>query len=149
MDPNAETAQVHRYFEYVSRQGENACFVTHNRRVFGKRYENSLPAMSIDNNLICMPRFSNALGQKKYAQEGIIDVYDCSKPDFWMSSKPVDTNDGFYRLSLKLTSNSHENFEKMQFSNTNKFLAVQCTDELYIYDLELEQNNQNYLDGNT
>ena len=53
-----------RYFVYMQRADENSNIVTCDKRTFGKLYTNSLPLISPDNNILCMPRFSNAMNQK-------------------------------------------------------------------------------------
>ena len=55
------------------------------------------------------------MNNKNY--EAIIDVYDCSSEDFWLSDKRVSINDGFYRFSFKLGGIADAmSFVKINFS---------------------------------
>ena len=53
----------------------------------------------------------------------------------------MDVDDGFYQFSLKLDEiEDSQTFVKMQFSQTNKYLAVQCTHKLMIFEYQSALN---------
>ena len=124
----------------MKREDEDSNILTQHERSFGKLYLNSLPQISSDNRVICIPRFTNATyrndNDSSHEDEAIIDVYDCSELEFWQKSDAVDITDTYFKFSLKLQKDSHKNFQTIHFSPTNKVLAVQCTDELFVYNLE-------------
>ena len=134
----AQNLSSSRSFVLMKREDEDSNILTEGERSFGKLYLNSLPQISPDNRVICMPRFTNATHQNdsSHADEDIIDVYDCSKLEFWSDWAAVDITDNYFKLSLKLRKDSHKNFQTIHFSPSNKVLAVQCTDELFVYRLE-------------
>ena len=95
-DKKKEKTPVYDNSEYVADAGRH--FVMYERRdaktvlnrsptgstrYFGLMYAKSLPVLSDDQKIICMPRFA----------EGLIDMFDCSSAEFWVDREPLSIDE--------------------------------------------------------
>ena len=135
-EPEELKVREDRHFDYVSRESHKSLIVSLAKRYFSDKYRSSMPIVSTDQKLVCMPRFALAGGThgQIMKSEDVIDVYDCSDERFWTSEKLVDIDDDFYLFSLDLGKKGYRTFRTMDFSRNNKYLAVQCEASLMIYD---------------
>ena len=97
-----------------------------------------------------MPRFNPR--DKASDDEGVIDVYDCTNDgkdeEFWTRQTKLDVDDPNYKCSLKLPGNKDmKSFQKVIFSEHNRYACVQCKSKLLIFDImegaTLEINAEN------
>ena len=57
-EPTELDVHEDRHFDYASRESHDSTIISIAKRFFGDRYRTSMPYMSADQNLVCMPRFS-------------------------------------------------------------------------------------------
>ena len=120
-----------RYFQLVERKSKSDPISTISKREFGDKYLHSLPVLSHDQKLLCMPRFDgNSEGEK-----GIIDVFDCESLDFWQKEEPLDVSDESYKFSLKMSDdNDVKSFKSVSFSESKRFVCILCEKKIMIFD---------------
>ena len=91
---------------------------------FHEDYSKSLPSLSGDQKLLCMPRFSTSLASKKEDFD-LIDIYDCSDDGFWEDGQCIQRSYEYYLCTLELGPGDFKSFQSVQFSTDgNQFASV-------------------------
>ena len=97
-------------------------------------YRKSVPMLSKNQELICVPRFCT--DNVDSDDEDMLDIYDCSDESFWYSRDNIDPSDvEHYKCTLKMKDRDFESFKTVKFSTDNKYVAVLCEKKVMIYDL--------------
>lgn len=113
-----------RFFQLVERTSKSDPITTISKRDFGAEYQQSLPSISGDQKLLCMPRF-DCSGGEDGSKEGIIDVFDCEAEEFWRKGDSIDRSDEHYKFSLKMSDEADVGtYMRVVFSETNKFACI-------------------------
>ena len=124
-----------RHFALYKRKSHDSQINLIHRRTFGSMYQKSLPEVSKNHELICLPRFSK-FRDPKDEDEGLLDIYDCSGSSFWESEEQVDPLDKqHYRYSLEISPADILSFKLVSFSQENKYAAILFDKKCLIYDL--------------
>ena len=112
-----------------------------NQRFYDKLYGNEKPYLSESQDFMFFPHLSSAF------QNGI-DVYDCSKEDFFLSKEEVSRDDPSFVCTLLVEPNEAFNFSKVVTHSDSKDLIFVIGQD-YILKFDLSDAVNGVLNSNS